>query len=148
MAPTDFLDFRGFLSTASGFQSLQFRIIENKLGLSEVRSAKISFKILFIFYYIFLQKLRIKFNQQNYDYLFTDTESREQIRDSTENPSLLKLIEAWLERTPGLVIKKDNENGNKVEINHFRDEYEKAVITYLKESYLDPAEVNNRLTKS
>ena len=38
MAPTDFLDFRGFLSTASGFQSLQFRIVENKLGLAEVIS--------------------------------------------------------------------------------------------------------------
>ncbi len=36
MAPTDFLDFRPFLSTASGFQSLQFRIFENKLGLVEV----------------------------------------------------------------------------------------------------------------
>ena len=36
MAPTDFLNFRGYLSTASGFQSLQFRCLENKLGLSEV----------------------------------------------------------------------------------------------------------------
>ena len=36
MAPTDFIDFRGYLSSASGFQSLQFRIIENKLGLVEV----------------------------------------------------------------------------------------------------------------
>ena len=36
MAPTDFLDFRGYLTTASGFQSLQFRIFENKLGLAEV----------------------------------------------------------------------------------------------------------------
>jgi tryptophan 2,3-dioxygenase len=36
MAPTDFFDFRGYLSTASGFQSLQFRIFENKLGLAEV----------------------------------------------------------------------------------------------------------------
>ena len=36
MAPTDFLDFRGYLSTASGFQSIQFRIFENKLGLSQV----------------------------------------------------------------------------------------------------------------
>ena len=36
MAPTDFIDFRGYLSTASGFQSLQFRIMENKLGLAEV----------------------------------------------------------------------------------------------------------------
>lgn len=36
MAPTDFIDFRGYLSTASGFQSLQFRLFENKLGLAEV----------------------------------------------------------------------------------------------------------------
>ena len=36
MAPTDFIDFRGYLSTASGFQSLQFRVFENNLGLAEV----------------------------------------------------------------------------------------------------------------
>jgi tryptophan 2,3-dioxygenase len=36
MAPTDFLDFRGYLSSASGFQSLQFRLFENKLGINEV----------------------------------------------------------------------------------------------------------------
>ena len=88
-----------------------------------------------------VKNLRIKFNQNKYDYLFTDTESKEQIKDSIEKPSLLKLIEAWLERTPGLVIQKDNENGNKIEINHFKEEYEKAVNRYLKESYLDPAEV-------
>ena len=33
MTPMDFLDFRDFLIPASGFQSVQFRIIENKLGL-------------------------------------------------------------------------------------------------------------------
>jgi tryptophan 2,3-dioxygenase len=38
MAPTDFLDFRNYLSTSSGFESLQFRLFENKLGLSEVNS--------------------------------------------------------------------------------------------------------------
>jgi tryptophan 2,3-dioxygenase len=36
MAPTDFLDFRDYLAGSSGFQSLQFRLIENKLGLAEV----------------------------------------------------------------------------------------------------------------
>ncbi len=36
MAPTDFIDFRGYLSTASGFQSLQFRCLEDKLGRAEV----------------------------------------------------------------------------------------------------------------
>lgn len=39
MAPTDFIDFRGYLSTASGFQSLQFRCMENKLGLHEVNKS-------------------------------------------------------------------------------------------------------------
>lgn len=33
MSPIDFLDFRDFLYPASGFQSAQFRLIENKLGL-------------------------------------------------------------------------------------------------------------------
>ncbi|MCG8604371.1 tryptophan 2,3-dioxygenase, partial [bacterium] len=33
MTPLDFLDFRGFLLPASGFQSYQFRLLENNLGL-------------------------------------------------------------------------------------------------------------------
>src|SRR5690606_31290490 len=33
MTPMDFLDFREFLYPASGFQSLQFRLVEMKLGL-------------------------------------------------------------------------------------------------------------------
>ncbi|MDX1430185.1 MAG: tryptophan 2,3-dioxygenase family protein, partial [Rhodothermales bacterium] len=33
MTPLDFLDFRDVLIPASGFQSAQFRIIENRLGL-------------------------------------------------------------------------------------------------------------------
>lgn len=120
MAPTDFLDFRGYLSTASGFQSLQFRIFENKLGLSEAN--------------------RIKFNQKHYDYVFNDHESKEQLKKSEEEPSLLKLIEAWLERTPGLVTFDYNEHGSKIEYNYLLQEYEKSVSQYLKDSYLVPAE--------
>ena len=66
-----------------------------------------------------------------------------QIKDSIEKPSLLKLIEAWLERTPGVIVHIINENGNRIEVNHFKDEYEKAVLRYLKDSYLDPAEVSH-----
>jgi tryptophan 2,3-dioxygenase len=33
MTPMDFLEFRDLLVPSSGFQSLQFRIIEAKLGL-------------------------------------------------------------------------------------------------------------------
>jgi hypothetical protein len=91
-------------------------------------------------FFFFIKNLRIKFNQQKYDYPF-DGESKDQIKESVESPTLLKLIEAWLERTPGLVIQKNNESGNKVEINHFKEEYEIAVRRYLKDTYLDPAEV-------
>lgn len=36
MTPLDFMDFRDNLSPASGFQSYQFRLLENKLGLKGV----------------------------------------------------------------------------------------------------------------
>lgn len=124
MAATDFLDFRGYLSTASGFQSLQFRIFENKLGLTLAN--------------------RIKFNQKQYDYVFeNDKQAKDQIKDAEDEPTLLKLIEAWLERTPGLVTYDFTENGSKVEYNYLLQEYEKGVTQYLKDSYLIPAEVNS-----
>lgn len=41
MTPLDFMDFRKYLSPASGFQSLQFRLLENKLGIKNVRSPKV-----------------------------------------------------------------------------------------------------------
>ena len=37
MTPLDFMDFRDYLSSASGFQSLQFRLLENKLGIKVSR---------------------------------------------------------------------------------------------------------------
>ena len=40
MAPSDFMDFRGNLAPASGFQSLQFRIMENKLGIKQKQRVK------------------------------------------------------------------------------------------------------------
>ena len=39
MTPLDFMDFRAYLSHASGFQSLQFRLLENKLGIENVRTS-------------------------------------------------------------------------------------------------------------
>lgn len=85
---------------------------------------------------------RIKFNQKNYDYVFNDHESQEKLKKSEEEPSLLKLIEAWLERTPGLVTFDYNEHGSKIEYNYLLQEYEKSVNQYLRDSYLVPAEVN------
>ncbi|KAJ2941132.1 hypothetical protein O0L34_g10367 [Tuta absoluta] len=82
MTPLDFMDFRHYLRPASGFQSLQFRLLENKLGLK--------------------QALRVKYNQ-NYQTVFgDDPEAMDSLHKSEDEPDLLELIGEWLERTPGL----------------------------------------------
>lgn len=79
MTPLDFLEFRDYLIPASGFQSFQFRLIENKLGLKNEN--------------------RLVYNNQ--DYFNTLEESHQKIiLESMENHSLFDLIEKWLERTP------------------------------------------------
>lgn len=81
MTPLDFLEFRDFLIPASGFQSFQFRLIENKLGLSDEK--------------------RIQYN--NVDYLNTLEEPhRKLIMETVKQPSLFELVQKWLERTPFL----------------------------------------------
>lgn len=83
MSPVDFFDFRDYLSTGSGFQSLQFRLLENKLGVK--------------------QENRVKYNQSNYRRVFDDIPgASEQLEESETSPSLSQCIESWLERTPGL----------------------------------------------
>lgn len=82
MTPLDFMDFRSNLSTASGFQSLQFRLIENKLGVK--------------------QELRTNYGKSYYIKVFEDEKVVERVLRSEREPSLLDLIESWLERTPGL----------------------------------------------
>lgn len=82
MTPLDFMDFRDYLSPASGFQSLQFRLIENKLGVK--------------------QENRVKYNQRYQDVFGDDTTAIEKIIASESEPSLGELVQKWLERTPGL----------------------------------------------
>ena len=87
MTPLDFLDFRDYLIPASGFQSFQFRLIENKLGLKSEN--------------------RVQYN--NIDYLNTlSEEHRRNILQSIESISLFELVEKWLERTPFLNTSKFN----------------------------------------
>ncbi|XP_016978631.1 tryptophan 2,3-dioxygenase [Drosophila rhopaloa] len=81
MTPLDFMDFRKYLAPASGFQSLQFRLIENKLGV--------------------LTEQRVRYNQK-YSDVFSDDGARNAIQSSEKEPSLLELVQRWLERTPGL----------------------------------------------
>lgn len=81
MTPLDLMDFRGYLKPASGFQSLQFRLIENKLGMKGEH--------------------RVKYNQK-YQNVFGDPEAIELLNQSLVEPSLSDLVQKWLERTPGL----------------------------------------------
>ncbi|XP_018311144.1 tryptophan 2,3-dioxygenase isoform X2 [Mycetomoellerius zeteki] len=80
MTPLDFMAFRHLLCPASGFQSLQFRLLENKLGVK--------------------QELRVKYN---YIKIFgRDPTAIEAIKRSEEEHSLSTLVQSWLSRTPGL----------------------------------------------
>jgi tryptophan 2,3-dioxygenase len=81
MTPLDFLDFRDYLFPASGFQSAQFRIVENKLGLRPGD--------------------RLKLSGAAYTSRFTE-EDLAVVAASESEPSLFDLVERWLERTPFL----------------------------------------------
>ncbi|XP_041359495.1 tryptophan 2,3-dioxygenase-like isoform X3 [Gigantopelta aegis] len=80
MTPIDYMDFRYYLKPASGFQSLQFRCLENKLGVVEdLRRYKDAYKDEFI-----------------------DEKSKTILAESINSPSLADLVEKWLENIPVL----------------------------------------------
>jgi tryptophan 2,3-dioxygenase len=79
MTPLDFLDFRDALTPASGFQSFQFRLIEQKLGLVDER--------------------RAQFEKSPY-FARLAPAHREMVLAAGKAESLFTLIERWLERTP------------------------------------------------
>lgn len=81
MTPLDFLDFRGHLSPASGFQSVQFRLFENKLGLKRVQ--------------------RIQYRRQTYCSVLS-AEHEAIVCDSEVSDTLHDVLEKWLERAPFL----------------------------------------------
>lgn len=82
MTPLDFMAFRDYLCPASGFQSLQFRLLENKLGVK--------------------QEHRVRYNQSYMRVFGRDPKAIEEIKRSEEEPSLSCLVQRWLARTPGL----------------------------------------------
>ena len=74
--------------------------------------------------------------------MFEDREYKDKLDESKKSPTLLKLIDAWLARTPGLVTHNINEQtGKQVEYNYMCKEYEKSVNQYLIDTYVKPAEV-------
>lgn len=84
MTPLDFMDFRDYLARASGFQSLQFRLIENKLGVKSEH--------------------RVKYNSHYQKVFGDDSVSTDKVMASEAEPSLSGLVQKWLERTPGLEV--------------------------------------------
>ena len=82
MTPLDFMTFRDYLCPASGFQSLQFRLLENKLGVK--------------------QDHRVKYSQSYTRIFGRDPKAIEAIKRSEDEPSLSYLVQKWLARTPGL----------------------------------------------
>ena len=84
MTPLDFLEFRDLLIPASGFQSLQFRMIEMRLGLKRDR--------------------RLQYNQADFAQSLKPEQAA--VIDKLEKePSLFDRVEKWLERTPFLKMR-------------------------------------------
>jgi tryptophan 2,3-dioxygenase len=81
MTPLDFLDFRDMLLPASGFQSVQFRLIELTLGLRAEQRVPLE---------------RLPAGPSLSD------ERRQALAAAQAGPSLFAAVERWLERTPFL----------------------------------------------
>ncbi len=81
MTPLDFLDFRNYLFPASGFQSFQFRKVENMLGLPESE--------------------RMTYGGHHYAAFFGEDE-RKELEAIAKKGSFFDAVENWLERTPFL----------------------------------------------
>ncbi|HXO74257.1 MAG TPA: tryptophan 2,3-dioxygenase family protein, partial [Puia sp.] len=77
MTPMDFLDFRDKLRPASGFQSVQFKLLEARLGL----------------------KYEHRFGQHYYLSQLRQPEV-DKIQSAEKQASLLELLNSWLERLP------------------------------------------------
>jgi len=103
MTPLDFLEFRDLLRPASGFQSIQFKIIEASLGLS--------------------------YDQRHgHNYYLSQLNEKDiaRVKAAEAEESLLVLINRWLERMPFL---KDNEAWPERSFwNEYRDAYKSSLL--------------------
>lgn len=107
MTPMDFLEFRNLLIPASGFQSVQFREIEIKLGLHTHDRESVDREF-------FMGRL--------------SESDRSKLISLEGSASLLKRLEAWLERTPFTISKEFNFwNEYQAAVNMMLDEDEKTI---------------------
>jgi len=110
MTPLDFMEFRGALGTASGFQSIQWRLLEVKFGLPNAN--------------------RVMCGGQAYDESLPLAEQEflhKQLRDQKTN--LFQVVASWLERTPFLEENLSVSMG--VNFNWW-NQFEKAVDCWLQ----------------
>jgi len=121
MTPLDFLDFRHLLIGASGFQSSQFRLIENLLGLDP--------------------KDRVGYSSCPYFASLKENE-RNDVLKSEQDPSLFSVLDQWLARTPFLDFK-----GFRF-VDHYISAFEIKIAReqeeVLKSEILDPGEKSSR----
>ena len=113
MNPMDFLDFRDLLRPASGFQSWQFKLLEARLGL----------------------KYEHRYGQQYYLSQLREAEI-EKIRAAEAAPSLLQLLNAWLERMPIL---------DQAAADHFWADYRESYQSSLAEAEKGNMEAFDRI---
>ena len=73
MTPIEFLEFRDYITPASGFQSLQFRIIEFKLGLED--------------------GLRFNFNEKYFTGVMFKGQQANELKTTSTEMTLLALLE-------------------------------------------------------
>ena len=81
MTPLDFLEFRNYLIPASGFQSVQFRLIENQLGVRVEDRARLA--------------------GSPYTTALSE-EDKVKAKAAEVEPNLFELVDLWLARTPFL----------------------------------------------
>jgi len=110
MTALDFLEFRPLLGTSSGFQSLQFRLIEIKLGLQDDD--------------------RVGYGNKPYS---AALKKDQQVisKKASESLNLFMALEGWLERCPFLHIEYNEDKEEQV--YDFWESYEKAVEFWMEE---------------
>ncbi len=120
MTPLDFLDFRDLLRPASGFQSIQFKMIEAALGLAYNKR-----------------------HGQNYYISQLNEKDIERVKKAEADESILVLINRWLERMPFLKTEDFwNEEAGK---GNFWEQYREAYKESLGETELKNLDTFNQL---
>lgn len=106
MTPMDFMDFRDYLVPASGFQSVQFRMIEIKLGLR--------------------QEYRLGIDKQFFNSRLKEAD-KNTLNQLEKEKTLLENIDSWLSRMP---FGETNDGYN------FWNEYQDAINKILDQDQL------------